>query len=72
MMRDESLESRKMLLEKNFTPDAIAVLLRFAREKGGIEYAEVCMNGFREQATDVDATACRSRPCIPVQSSQSL
>ncbi|MDR1102677.1 MAG: polyprenyl synthetase family protein [Tannerella sp.] len=45
-----------MLLEKDFTPDNIAALLRFAREKGGIEYAEARMNGFREQASAIIRT----------------
>ncbi|MDR2138336.1 MAG: polyprenyl synthetase family protein [Tannerella sp.] len=43
----------EMLLKKNFTPDHIAALLRFAREKGGIEYAEARMNEYREQAARI-------------------
>jgi octaprenyl-diphosphate synthase len=46
----------EMLQEKNFTPDLIAALLRFAREKGGIEYAEARMNGFKEQAAAIIRT----------------
>ncbi|MDR1675769.1 MAG: polyprenyl synthetase family protein [Tannerella sp.] len=45
-----------MLLEKNFTPDRIAALLRFARENGGIAYAEARMNAYREQATAIIRT----------------
>ncbi|MDR1455481.1 MAG: polyprenyl synthetase family protein [Tannerella sp.] len=45
-----------MLLAKDFTPDHIAALLRFAREKGGIEYAEARMNDYREQAAAVIRT----------------
>jgi octaprenyl-diphosphate synthase len=45
-----------MLLGKHFTPDNIAALLRFARERGGVEYAEARMNEYKNQATAIIRT----------------
>jgi len=41
----------QMLINKQFTPENTAALIRFAHEKGGIEYAERRMNEYKTKAT---------------------
>jgi len=40
-----------ILQNKQFTPDNTAALIRFAKERGGIEYAERRMNEYKTRAT---------------------
>lgn len=41
-----------MIREQCFTPENVAALIRFAKEHGGIAYAEQRMNEFRDRAKD--------------------
>jgi octaprenyl-diphosphate synthase len=43
----------QMLLEKDFTPANISALLRFAKEKGGIGYAEARMMEYKGKALEI-------------------
>ncbi|MDR1330568.1 MAG: polyprenyl synthetase family protein [Tannerella sp.] len=49
-----------MLRQKQFTPENIAALIRFAKEKGGIEYAERRMYEYRTNAVEIISTLPRS------------
>ena len=42
----------RMIREQCFTPENVAALIRFAKEHGGIAYAEQRMNEFRDRAKD--------------------
>jgi len=42
-----------MLHQRQFTPENIAALIEFAKEKGGIEYAEARMIAYKSQAVEL-------------------
>jgi octaprenyl-diphosphate synthase len=43
----------KMLAEKSITPENVSALIRFAKAKGGIEYAETRMVEYKNQAAQI-------------------
>jgi octaprenyl-diphosphate synthase len=50
----------QMLREKRFTPKNIASLIRFAKNKGGIEYAEGRMREYKSKAVEIMSTLADS------------
>ncbi|MDR2119687.1 MAG: polyprenyl synthetase family protein [Tannerella sp.] len=46
----------QMLREKRFTPENIAALIRFAKDRGGIEYAESRMTEYKSKAVEIIST----------------
>jgi len=43
----------KIIAEKDFTSDNIASLIRFAKDHGGISYAETRMNAYKDMAVEI-------------------
>jgi octaprenyl-diphosphate synthase len=50
---EEKQPCLNILQEKTFTPGNVSALLRFAKEKGGIQYAEACMRGYKDRAVEI-------------------
>ncbi|MDR1406674.1 MAG: polyprenyl synthetase family protein [Tannerella sp.] len=57
---EEKAPYLQMLHAKQFTPENIAALIRFAKAKGGIEYAEHRMHEYRAKAVEIISTLPRS------------
>jgi octaprenyl-diphosphate synthase len=59
-MQSSSAEEKapylQMLHDKRFSPENIAALIRFAKDRGGIEYAESRMNEYKLKAVEIILT----------------
>jgi octaprenyl-diphosphate synthase len=52
--KDEKTDSfLKIINNKDYTPDNVSSLINFAKEGGGIEYAELCMQNYRNRAVEL-------------------
>jgi octaprenyl-diphosphate synthase len=53
---EEKAPYLQMLHDRRFSPENIAALIRFAKDRGGIEYAESRMNEYKRKAVEIILT----------------
>jgi octaprenyl-diphosphate synthase len=53
---EEKAPYLQMLRDRRFTPENIAALIRFAKDRGGIEYAESRMKEYKSNAVNIIST----------------